>query len=82
MATFVNLLISETVLVAAVYIIISRNHYSVDVVLAIILTEVLWTAYCAAQSSARRPASHSDFWLVKVVRWIETRQYPLQVRPG
>jgi hypothetical protein len=81
-ATFVNLLISETVMIAAVYIIISRNHYSVDVVLAIILTEILWTAYCSAQSSARRPASRGDFWLVKVVRWIETRQYPLQVRPG
>jgi hypothetical protein len=58
-----------------VYIVIVRNHYSVDVWFGLILSELLWLAYLLAQGEANRPPSPSDVWPARLVRWIERRQH-------
>jgi hypothetical protein len=68
------------VLPSMIYIIIVRNHYSVDVFFGFLLIEILWCAYSVAEVAARKPCKETDMWLVKLVRWIETRQTPLAAR--
>jgi hypothetical protein len=68
------------VMPSMIYIIIVRNHYSVDVFFGWLLIEVLWIAYSVAEVAARKPRKGTDMWLVKLVRWIETRQTPLAAR--
>lgn len=68
------------VLPSMIYIIIVRNHYSVDVFFGWLLIEGLWTAYSAAEVGAKKPRKLTDMWLIKLVRWIETRQTPLAPR--
>lgn len=77
-----NLLIERTilslVLASMFYIIISRNHYSVDVWFGWMLSLYLFTTYSYCQQLAKQPCSSRDALLVRIIRWLETRDVPLR----
>jgi hypothetical protein len=75
LAIFVN---AALIAGSLAHIIIARNHYGVDVFLAWILTEMAWLMYGLAAEIAKRPPQKSEKGVVKFVRWIETRQFPLE----
>jgi hypothetical protein len=71
--SLINTALFGFILTSMAFIIIVRNHYSIDVFFGWILTELLWMWYRAAQAAITRPASPSDPWYVKFVRWVEKR---------
>jgi hypothetical protein len=54
------------------YIIISRNHYGVDVFFGWLLPEAIWQIYQLAKNTA-----HKNMAVLRFIRWIETRKFPL-----
>ncbi|OHT12764.1 hypothetical protein TRFO_17310 [Tritrichomonas foetus] len=65
------------VITAMVYIIISRNHYTIDVWFGFLFPETLWILYSTLQVTASYPPSIEDSVLTKLIRWMEKRKYPL-----
>jgi hypothetical protein len=66
-------------LASMVFIIIARNHYGVDVFLGAFLIELVWQSYGLAARG--QPRDSPDSAIVKFVRWLETRHYPLSDAP-
>lgn len=65
---------------ACAYIIVVRNHYSIDVWLGVILTEIIWIAYSGYEQHAENEPSEDDSFLLRIIRWLETRSVPIQKR--
>lgn len=59
-------------LIAMAYIVLSKNHYSIDVWFAFLITELLFTAY---NSLAENSVQQRPNWSLcqKIIRFIETR---------
>lgn len=55
------------------YIVMSKNHYSIDVWFGFIITELFWSNYNAILKLSMLPPKQSDSFCVKLVRWIEKR---------
>lgn len=55
------------------YIVMSKNHYSIDVWFGFIITELFWSHYNALLKLSMLPPKPSDSFCVKLVRWIEKR---------
>lgn len=55
------------------YIIMSKNHYSIDVWFGLVLTEMMWNIYNATLKSALKEPQKSDTLGIRLVRWIEDR---------
>ena len=51
----------------------AKNHYSIDVWLGFVLTEMLWTIYNAILRSALKKPKKNDSLAIRLIRWIETR---------
>ncbi|OHT14943.1 hypothetical protein TRFO_14585 [Tritrichomonas foetus] len=64
-------------LTAMGYIILAKNHYSIDVWFGFLLPEILWDLYVALQVCAEKPPSPDDNIAVKVIRWLEERPVPV-----
>lgn len=55
------------------YIILSKNHYSIDVWFGFILTELFWQIYNAILKLSMLPRKPNDSFYVNLIRWIENR---------
>lgn len=60
-------------LVSMVYIIISKNHYSIDVWFGYLFPELLWFLYKSYQKLALLPPRKNDSAIIRFIRWFETR---------
>lgn len=60
-------------LMAMAYIMIVRNHFSIDVWFGFLLPELAWDLYYAVQTKAMKTPKDNDSWLVRLIRWIEYR---------
>jgi hypothetical protein len=56
------------------HIVISRNHYTVDVFFGWLLPEAIWQIYQLAANTTRQ-----NMAIVRFIRWLETRKFPLAV---
>lgn len=65
-------LITLTV-IALIYIILSRNHYSIDVWFGFIFSEILYGYYNSLAALSVLPPRQTDHFSLKVVRFVETR---------
>lgn len=77
LSSLVNFVISGLVAAAMFYIVIAKNHYSIDVYFGALFTELVWSLYRGAQNASTKIPSSDEYWTVKLVRWIETRPIPL-----
>lgn len=76
-ASLVNFAVTGLVAAAMLYIIIAKNHYSIDVYFGALFTEFVWSLYRVSQQAASKIDSNNHYWLVKLVQWIESRPVPL-----
>ena len=59
---------------AAAYITLSRNHYTVDVWFGFVFSELLFDIYTYYE---KRMFTSDNTLMVRFIRWLETRKYPL-----
>lgn len=55
------------------YIILSKNHYSIDVWFGFIITECFWNIYNAFLKLSLLPPKQDDPFYIRLIRWVETR---------
>lgn len=55
------------------YIVITRSHFTIDVVLAALITEMIWYSYTQIQKRLKLEPNASDSFFLKMVKWNETR---------
>lgn len=60
-------------LIAMCYIILAKNHYSIDVWFGFVLTEMLFLFYNSLWGQAIHPPNDNDSLLVRLIRFLETR---------
>lgn len=60
-------------IITMIYIILARNHYSIDVWFGFVFTELLWTLYNSYWARSIASPLPSDSLLLRFIRWIETR---------
>ena len=69
--------INSLTFTAIIYIIISRNHYTVDVWFGFLFPELLWHLYSGFQIATALPPKPDDGLILKFIRWLEKRPIPL-----
>ncbi|KAH0794890.1 phosphatidylcholine:ceramide cholinephosphotransferase 2-like isoform X6 [Histomonas meleagridis] len=65
------------IMVSLLFIIISRNHYSIDVWFGFIFPQMFWMLYKAGQNSLKFKPGNNDSCLLELLRWIEYRKFQL-----
>ena len=78
----VNVTMQAMSFVAMIYIIIVRNHYTIDVWFGWLLPHAFYVIYSLAQHQARKPPQPDDLLSVRFVRWLESRPIPLKTKFG
>ena len=73
-ANTIYLLLITMFLLAISYITLARNHYTVDIWFGFILAELMFDLYTHYEE---KMFTHDKGPMVKFIRWVETRKYPL-----